>query len=99
MTYTSLMTPKAIPISVSWLKAHLSEVLLRVSKGDVFTIMNRKIPIAKLVNHVDNKKNGIEYSYMAKGPFKMPKFSPKPDLKLPPGFDVVDILLEDRRKR
>ena len=99
MTYTSHMTSSSIPVSISWLKAHLSEVLLKVRNGAKFTVLDRKTPIAELtmIKSGDiEPEPAIQYSYIAKGPFKMPKISPK---KLPANFDIVELLLEDRRRR
>ena len=82
---------KKTEITISALKAHLSEVLSKVRKGEVFSILDRKTPFAQLTSI--NTKSLVIRS-QPKGKFTLPK-----SLNLKIEQDVVELLLDDRRRR
>ena len=80
-------------VKISDLKDHLSEHLRAVERGAEITVTDRGRPIARIVPLA--RKGAIRVI-----PNKKP-FSDVRDVKHAPveGFDVVEMLLEDRRKR
>lgn len=81
-------------VKISELKDHLSEHLRAVEKGDEVTVTDRGRPIAKIVP-LPSRDRRVRV-IPAKGPFSEVR-----DLKHKRvgGFDIVELLLEDRRKR
>ena len=82
-------------VNIAQLKTHLSQHLREVRAGRVLTVLDRNTPIARLAPIQTNDDVVIT-----------PPAEPVPSLaavKLPPPaklrVDVVDLLLEDRRKR
>jgi antitoxin (DNA-binding transcriptional repressor) of toxin-antitoxin stability system len=87
------MTMKSVKIA--HLKSHLSQHLREVRGGRTLTVLDRNTPVAKLVPIASDDDVVIT-----------PPAAPVPSLakvKLPAPVriqvDVVDLLLEDRRKR
>lgn len=85
------MTPR---VRIAELRDNLSKFLRRVENGETLEVLDRDRPIAHLV---PIKDEGTRIR-----PAKRP-FSPKAHQHYtrlgPPGFDILDVLLEDRRKR
>ncbi len=81
-------------VKISELKDHLSEHLRAVEKGAEVIVTDRGRPIARIVP-LANQTRRIRLI-----PAKKP-FSEVRDVKHEPvtGFDIVDLLVEDRRKR
>lgn len=81
-------------VKISELKDRLSEHLRAVEQGDEVTVTDRGRPIARIVP-LKGRARRIRVM-----PAKKP-FAEVRDLKREPveGFDVVQMLLEDRRKR
>jgi prevent-host-death family protein len=83
-------------VKIANLKAHLSEHLRSVRRGESITVLDRDTPVARLVP-VGSSENGLVIR-----PAKTHrKFS---DIPLPPKpaglkTDPVQLLLEDRQKR
>jgi antitoxin (DNA-binding transcriptional repressor) of toxin-antitoxin stability system len=82
-------------VEIAHLKSHLSQHLREVRGGRTLTVLDRNIPIARLVPIGSDDDVVIT-----------PPAAPVPSLaaiELPPPnrieVDVVDLLLEDRRKR
>ncbi len=82
-------------IKIAELRDHLSKILRSVEKGETVEVLDRDRPIARIVPIEKKERLTIR-------PAKRP-FSEVRDKKYPPlgrpGFDIVELLLEDRRKR
>jgi prevent-host-death family protein len=80
-------------VRIADLKAHLSEHLRAVRRGHPITVLDRDTPIAT-IEPVRPGPPPLKVR-KGKGSFK--------DIKLPPplklDFDIVELLMEDRRKR
>lgn len=79
-------------VGIADLKAHLSDHLRKVRRGQTLTVLDRGTPVARIV------------PYDAKAPLKVRRASRKPsDLLLPPPpskrTDSLAVLLEDRAAR
>jgi prevent-host-death family protein len=79
-------------VGIAELKAKLSEYLRHVRRGDSLTVVDRRAPIARIVPY----SAGFEPLQI-----RAPTTAARPaDIALPPptelGFDVVDLLMEDR---
>jgi prevent-host-death family protein len=82
-------------VKIAELKSRLSQHLRDVRAGEIVTVLDRNTPIARIVpidasdDLVITKPN--------------PSAPPLPKVRLPKpprvGVDVVDVLLEDRRRR
>jgi antitoxin (DNA-binding transcriptional repressor) of toxin-antitoxin stability system len=83
-------------VRIAELKSQLSSHLRAVRRGKTITVLDRDTPIARILPYRDE----IE-PLRSRGP--EPGAPPLGKVPLPPpldlGFDVVDILLEDRAKR
>lgn len=81
-------------VRIAELKNHLSEHLRRVRRGSSLTVLDRDLPIARLIPY-DEDRGGIRV--------RPPRVSGQrlQDVILPPPLptsrDVVDLLLEERR--
>ncbi len=75
------------------LKAHLSEYLRSVRRGEVITVLDRETPVVRIVPHRENE-------HLLTVRSKIPGTTLK-TLRLPPPLtvdvDAVVLLLEDRR--
>lgn len=80
-------------VRIAELKARLSEHLRYVKRGETVTILDRDTPIARIVP-VQSPLLRIRH---AGRPGELAKLRLPPPLKL--DVDVVELLLEDRRKR
>ncbi len=81
-----------VQVGIAELKAHLSQYLREAKQGDVVEVLDRGVPVARIVPaHLSAE--ALEIVHPAQG-----KLS---DLKPPPpsnyDFDVVEELLKDRR--
>ena len=79
-------------VGIAELKAHLSEHLRRVRRGQTLTVLDRDTPIARIV------------PYDAEAPLEVRRATGKPrDLRLPQPpstpTDSLSVLLEDRASR
>jgi prevent-host-death family protein len=79
-------------VGIAELKAHLSEHLRKVRRGQTLTVLDRDTPIARIV------------PYEAATPLEMRRASKKPEaLRLPPPpsgvTDSLRVLLKDRASR
>ena len=82
-------------VNISELKDHLSEYLRKVEGGVTVEVRDRNRPIARIVPiEKKPKKNRL---LPAKYPFETIRDKVCPPSDLP--FDIVDLLLEDRRER
>ena len=77
-------------ITVSQLKTHLSSEIKKLKKSGGIEIVQRDVPVARLLP-ID-ESNGLRYHSQARAKFRFIK----PVVELT--SDPVDILLEDRRK-
>ena len=87
MTYTSQMET----INIANLKSTLSAVLRKVREGEVFQVMDRQTPIAKLSAYEDDTLR------IAKSAEQ--KLSAPNTIKIKNLSDPIKILREDRDKR
>ena len=76
-------------VGIADLKAHLSEYLRNVRRGQTLTVLDRKTPVARIV------------PYDAQAPLEVRRATRNPkDLRLPPPpatpTDSLAVLLEDR---
>jgi antitoxin (DNA-binding transcriptional repressor) of toxin-antitoxin stability system len=82
-------------VNIAHLKSHLSQHLREVRAGRILTVLDRNTPVARLVPINSNDDVVITPPAAHAGSFAK--------IKLPPpariAVDVVDFLLEDRRKR
>jgi prevent-host-death family protein len=82
-------------VRIAELKSHLSHHLRRVQAGEPLTVLDRNTPIARLV-----PLNALDDVVITKPAPGSPRIG---SIKMPPAskldFDVVDLLLEDRRRR
>jgi len=82
-------------VRIARLKARLSYYLRRVRKGQTFTVYYRDTPVADLVPHFARRKLKIRPP--------LPGALPLHEIPLPEpldlGFDIVELLLEDRARR
>jgi prevent-host-death family protein len=87
------MTMKTV--NIAQLKTHLSQHLREVRAGGVLTVLDRNTPIARLTPIESNDDVVITPP--------SERVASLAAVRLPPsariGVDVVDILLEDRRRR
>ena len=83
-------------VGIADLKSRLSEHLRLVRKGGEIIVVDRNKPIARLVPYAEEEnKPSLTVYREATGSFGSFKQPPPLDL----GFDIVDLLLEDRKKR
>lgn len=87
MTIYSLMET----ISISKLKAHLSDALKKVGKGTEYVVMDRSHPVARLIPFSGNLSITIQEPQNP-GKIVQRRFAGSLDL------DPVDILLQDRSR-
>jgi antitoxin (DNA-binding transcriptional repressor) of toxin-antitoxin stability system len=82
-------------VRIAQLKSRLSQHLRAVRAGETFTVLDRDTPVARIVP-IDSGDDIIITKPAPGAPslasIKMPR-GPKLD------FDIVDLLLEDRRRR
>jgi prevent-host-death family protein len=81
-------------VSVAQLKARLSEYLRRVEAGERFLILNRRAAVGVLVPF-DAEEDDLVIRQPEPGTPTLGELDFGPPLDL--GFDVVDLLLEDRQ--
>jgi prevent-host-death family protein len=79
-------------VRIADLKAHLSEHLRKVRAGHTLTVLDRDVPIARIIPYDDT------------APLDIRRATRKPsELRLPPPLsspvDAVAVLLEDRASR
>lgn len=77
-------------ITISKLKTHLSAEIKKLKKNGGVEIVQRDVPVARLVPI--EAKATLKFYSRAKAPFRFLK----PVIEV--DFDPVDLLLEDRRK-
>ena len=80
-------------VGIAELKARLSEYLRQVRRGESIVVLDRDVPVARLVPY--------ETEGQAVRVRRPPPGSRPADAPLPPpldlGFDVIDLLLEERQ--
>lgn len=81
-------------VTVSVLKAKLSQYLAQVRNGGTVTVLNRKIPVAQLVP-VDDRSEGIEVVEAADAE----GLPAGPRIRLKKRIDVVALLRSERADR
>lgn len=77
-------------ITISKLKTHLSAEIKKLKKNGGLEILQRDVPVARLVPVEESQK--LKYHSRARGPFRLLK----PVVEL--DFDPVGLLLEERRQ-
>jgi prevent-host-death family protein len=82
-------------VKIAQLKSRLSHHLRAVRAGETLTVLDRETPIARIVP-VDSMDD-IVITKPARDAPAPGKLRFPPTVKL--GFDVVELLLEDRRRR
>jgi len=82
-------------VRIAELKARLSHHLRRVRAGEPLTVLDRNTPVAKLVPL--DEDDDIVITKPAPGTPSFASIKMPPPTKLP--FDIVELLLEDRRRR
>jgi len=80
-------------VKIAELKSHLSSILLRVRRGEVVTVYDRKIPIATLEPIVT--KPDLQLVQKPSGKLRRPKAV----VNLKDSIDVVALLRQDRDAR
>ena len=82
-------------VKIAELKSRLSEYLRAVRKGETIAVLDRDTPVARIVPVVGKPTLRIRKPAPGTPPFNKVKL-PKPAAL---DFDVVDLLLEDRKRR
>ncbi len=82
-----------IEVKIADLKARLSEHLRRVRRGHVLLVLDRDTPIARVVPYEESEPLRVRQP-LGRSPTLQDVPLPPP---LPIDFDVVDLLLEERR--
>lgn len=83
-------------VQIAELRDNLSRLLKAVEAGEEIEVLNRDRPVARIVPV--NESNEQLTIIPAKRPFSEIRDVRYEPLG-PPGFDIVELLLEDRRKR
>ena len=79
-------------ITISYFKAHISEQLRRVRKGDRIVISDRETPIAEVVPY-----SAEPAGLVIRGPRSTPFKPDRPSFRI--DHDPLEYLLEDREKK
>ncbi|HEY2729769.1 MAG TPA: type II toxin-antitoxin system prevent-host-death family antitoxin [Polyangia bacterium] len=82
-------------VKIAQLKSRLSQHLREVRAGETFTVLDRNTPIARIVPL--ESADDVVITKPARGAPLPGKLRFPPPVKL--AFDVVELLLEDRRRR
>jgi prevent-host-death family protein len=82
-------------VRIAQLKSRLSQHLREVRAGETFTVLDRNTPIARIVPL--ESADDVVITKPARGAPLPGKLRFPPPVKL--DFDVVELLLEDRRRR
>jgi prevent-host-death family protein len=80
---------------IAELKAHLSQYLARVRRGDTVVVCDRKTPIARLVPFTEKEDEFVVHEPTR----SIPDLKSVPGVKLKRGIDLVRILRENRDQR
>ena len=83
-------------VRIAELKARLSEHLKAVRRGERITILDRDTPVAQIVPIEARPRLKVRMPAPGTPPLKEFKL---PDESIDLGFDIVDVLLEDRQRR
>ena len=95
MSKKTLHDPSSVNIAA--LKANLARYLRRVEAGEAITVLDRMRPIARLVGIRPGEETNLVMIPARKDPMKISDVKiHKVNQSLP---DVVELLMEDRRKR
>ena len=78
-------------LTISHLKAHLSDILHKVRRGMTFVVVDRKTPIARIVGLTSSPLTRLS---APEGAFSLPEM-----IKVTTETDPVSLLLEDRGRR
>ena len=81
-------------VGIAELKAHLSEHLRAVRRGHSITVLDRETPVAQIVPIPKRPKLNIRMPAPGTPP---PNKIPLPKEPIDLGFDIVDVLLEERQ--
>jgi prevent-host-death family protein len=90
MTWLDLVM---ISVKIAELKDHLSKYLRAAERGETVEVLDRDRPIARIVPIVENAAVTI---IPPRRSFSEVRNKRYPELSL--GYDIVELLLEDRRK-
>jgi antitoxin (DNA-binding transcriptional repressor) of toxin-antitoxin stability system len=82
-------------VKIAQLKSRLSQHLREVRAGETLTVLDRDTPIARIVPL--DAPDDVVITKPAPGAPPLGSIKMPPPTKL--GFDVVELLLEDRRRR
>ena len=85
-------------VGVAKLKAGLSKYLRKVKAGKEVVVYDRDTPIARIVPYTSNQRLGGLVLRQPVSGVRMQDVPLPPPLPMPEGFDIVDLLLDDRRK-
>lgn len=87
---------KEITANIATLKARFSEYLRVVKDGNEVTVLDHKLPVAKIIPFAT--ESGLKSILPQKGFSELAKISINP-LKKKPKFDSLSLLLEERGSR
>lgn len=82
-------------VGIADLKAHLSEHLRRVRRGQTLTVFDRDTPIARIVPHDDDEPLQVRRASKKPGSLRPLRLPPPPSKPT----DSLTVLLEDRASR
>jgi prevent-host-death family protein len=84
-----------IAVGVAELKAKLSENLAKVRRGETITVLDRKMPVARIVPYQSGSEPLSVRKAAGKRSLGAIRFPPRVRVRQ----DVVDFLVEDRARR
>jgi prevent-host-death family protein len=94
--YVVMARSDQLQVGVAQLKAKLSEYLRQVRRGRTVVVLDRDRPVARLAPYEAGEPLRV------RPPLGKRRFQDIPlpaPLSLPPGFDIVELLMEDREDR
>jgi len=85
------------PVNIAKLKAHLASYLRAVRAGEEVVVLDRKIPVARIVPYREASREPLETRKPVEDPASLARLAPKPAGRRK--TDSVRVLLEDRARR
>lgn len=82
-------------VGIAELKANLSKYVRAAQRGETVTVFDRDRPVAQIVPV--ERRPRLTVIEPAPGTPKFNEVQLPPPLPLPEGFDIVDLLLEERQ--
>lgn len=82
-------------VRIAQLKSRLSQHLREVRAGKTFTVLDRSTPVARIMPIETDDDLVVTRPAAGTPPFHKLRIPPAPKLQV----DVVDLLLDDRRRR